>query len=84
MSYTQAATDLLLSTGWRPAGRTKPETRYFYWGPVIFPGRLRFAKGPRRVTVGERTICFYQRTKTGADQHIRVKANDLREILEQI
>lgn len=84
MSYTQAATDLLLTAGWRPAGRTKPETRFFHRGPVEFPRRLRFAKGKRRVTVGERTICFYRRTKHGADQHIRVKANDLREILSQI
>lgn len=66
----QTVIELLLENGWEPDGETRSETvrvptaacpAFGKSGGELrtFGGRMRFAKGDRRVTVGKVTCCFY-------------------------
>jgi hypothetical protein len=88
----EAAIELLRSKGWEDAGRTASETVRIptMKAPVFggiggevrtFGGRLRLVKGEiRRVTVGPRTVNFYEMGPDGRANFHQAKTKDLEKI----
>jgi len=81
---TDKAIEALLLAGFEPAGMTPVERVKFCvstghgmgFKGATFGGRLRFAKGERRCTVGKRTVCFYRIYVNGPADFENVKTSD--------
>lgn len=89
----QIVIDMLLANGWKPDGQTQqdlvriPTTRSPVFGGIggelkTFGGRKRFARGNKRVTVGQRVVCFYTFQDRKCFDFERVSTKDVSRIEE--
>jgi hypothetical protein len=87
--------EILEAAGWVADGRTQSDTVRVstqaapVYGGVggeirAFGGRLRFAKGEQRCTVGKRTTCFYHVVNKIPADFINVKTKEIDKVKELV